>query len=121
MSNRHREELLIAARRGAMEAMARERARVLWILDRLVQTSMKDLDSKVIPAAQLQLVKLRFELTRTICKAARTLVMSGVRPPEATATPAPGQAHKEPLSGQRIDSTIIDEPPAAPPSEVIVP
>lgn len=105
MSNRHREELIMAARRAAAEAASSERARCLWILDRLVQQCSKDIDSKVLPAAQLQLVKLRFELTRTICKAARTLILSGARPPVATATPAPGQ----------------QEPPAAAPSEIIVP
>ena len=108
MSNRHREELVMAARRAAIEAVSSERARCLWILDRLVQQCAKDIDSKVLPAAQLQLVQLRFELTKTICKAARTLIMSGVRPPSATAKLAPRQT-----------STIIDEPPS--PSEIIVP
>lgn len=105
MSNRHRDELLMAAQKGAIEATKRERARCLWILDRMVQQCSAGLEDKLMPAAQLQLVKLRFELTKTICKAARTLVLSGIRPPEATATPAPGHP----------------EPPPAPPSEIVVP
>lgn len=104
MSNRHREELLMAARKGAIEATNRERARCLWILDRMVQQCAAGLEDKLLPAAQLQLVKLRFELTRTITKAARTLILSGIRPPEATATPAPNS-----------------NPPETKPPEIITP
>lgn len=91
MSNRHKEELLMAARRAATEAASSERARCLWILNRLVQKCSEDIDSKVLPASQLQLVKLRFELTKTVVKAATTLIVSGVRPP---ADPPPSEIIK---------------------------
>jgi hypothetical protein len=89
VSDRHQEELRIVAARAAAEAAARERHRCLWILDRLVQQCAKDVDSKILPAAELQLVKVRFELTKTIAQAARALILSGVRPPLATLTPVP--------------------------------
>jgi hypothetical protein len=105
VSNRHKEEILMAARKAAVEAMGRERSRCLWILDRLLQQCSKDIDSKVLPAAQMQLVRLRFEMTKSIVQAARMLILNGTRPPVATATPAPGQG----------------EPPPSPPSEIVTP
>ena len=86
MSNRHREELVMVARRAANEATIRERSRALWILDRLVQQCGKDVDSKVLTSGQLQLVKVRFEITKSICKAIMVLIQSNVQPPKQVAT-----------------------------------
>lgn len=99
----------MVARRAAQEAAVNERSRCLWILERLVQQCSKDLENKLLPAGQAQLVQLRFELTKTICKAARTLIISGVRPPEkqATLTPAP----KPPATQVIIDEVAPPVPP----------
>lgn len=80
MNTFNREQMVAASLRAATEALNRERARCLWILERLVQQAGQGIDNKLIPAAELQLVKTRFELTKAICTAASTLIRTGIAP-----------------------------------------
>jgi hypothetical protein len=92
MSRRQQIEMREALTNVAREAAQRERARILWILDRLVSQAQKGLERKLMAPAEEQLAKWRFELTRTIVTSARVLIMSGARPN----TPSPsGQPTKE--------------------------
>jgi hypothetical protein len=111
MSNRHREELIMVARRAAQEAQQRERVRCMWIVNRILTQAGKDIDGKVLTAQQAQLVKVRFEITKSICKAIMVLIQSNVQPPKqvATATKVDPRVPPEALRG------IIDEP--QPPTE----
>jgi hypothetical protein len=107
MSRRSVEELKALATRVAVEATGRERARCVWVLDRMLQQAQAGLEKKLMAAAELQLAQVRFELTKTIVTAAKALILSDARPQKATATPAPGQN--------------AQPGPGGPPSEIIVP
>lgn len=105
MSRRQQEELRQLATRVAIEATGRERARCVWVLDRMLQQAKVGLEKKLMAAAEIQLAQVRFELTKSIVQAAKVLIMSDARPPAVTVKPAPGQ----------------DNPPTPPTSEIIVP
>ncbi len=80
MSNRHQQEILDAAKRAAIEAASGERQRCLWVLGEIERKAQAGLDAKFMGAADLQLAKVRMELTKAIVAAARTLILTGVRP-----------------------------------------
>ena len=87
MSNKSKKEALIFAKKVAIQAATNERLRCLWCLDQLLQKCQKDLENKVIPAAEMQMVKVRFEITRSLVNAAKILIARGVAPQKATLTP----------------------------------
>jgi hypothetical protein len=69
-----------AATRAAIEATKHERARCLWVLDELFKKTQAGLHKKLLSPTQLQLANVRMQITEAITKAARTLIVSGVRP-----------------------------------------
>lgn len=96
MSRRQVEEMKALATRVAIEATGRERARCLWVLERLVQQAQKGLEEKLMTPGQEQMAKVRLELTKTIANAAKTLILSDARPQPVKLTPASGQKPQEP-------------------------
>lgn len=80
MSNRQQQEIRNAATRAAIDAAVSERNRCLWVLGEIERKAQAGLDAKFMGAADLQLAKVRMELTKAIVAAARTLILTGVRP-----------------------------------------
>jgi hypothetical protein len=68
------------AMRAMIKATEDERARCLWVLDELFKKTQAGLHKKLLSPTQLQLANIRMQITEAITKAARTLIVSGVRP-----------------------------------------
>lgn len=87
MSQRHIQEIKMAAARAAIEAAGRERARCLWVLDELLKRAQLGAEKKLLTPVELQVSKVRAEITKTIVIAAKTLILSGAKPQAVSTQP----------------------------------
>lgn len=71
-----------AATAAATEAVARERARCLWLCDMLIQQIKKELDAKLLMEQQRHMVDVKLRITKAIVLQLKRGIVAGMRPQE---------------------------------------
>jgi hypothetical protein len=67
---------------GATEAVERERARCLWILDKIVSDTKEALKDKILTEGTRHFIAMKAEIAEAIALQAKRGIVSGLRPPE---------------------------------------
>lgn len=76
-----KDKLTRAALNAGTEAAARERARCLYVLDKLLDTMRKGLDQKLMNAGEKHLAEVRMQIAERLVTHARRGITMGLRPP----------------------------------------
>lgn len=71
-----------AAMAAATEAVARERARCLWLLDQIIEKLEFDVSQKILIESQRHATEVKLQLAKAIVLQAKRAITSGFRPQE---------------------------------------
>lgn len=82
MSTFNEAQMRAGMERAASEAAVVERARCLWVLDRLIAELEADLQRKLLIEQQRHMIETKLKIARGIVAAAKRGIVSGARPPQ---------------------------------------